>query len=408
MSCFWRINNLRQYVSEKIDFIADFGNPFPVLDAKSIFIKNLSFLGLMLGMFGFSGGASESLEERVDRLRLELAEAEEALAVSLESREADAPTNPKAIEAFSADLDSLVIVAGDAGRGSGFLAEIRGRRFFVTNTHVLGNARDAEFTTPTGQTVNIGTTAFISRRRDLAIIPVEWDGPTFTALDSVRDRGISIGDEVTVIGNADGGGVATNLVGRIMGIGPHEIETDATFVPGNSGSPIIHNHTGLVVGIASYVRNMERSSFATKGTAIPAVRRFGFRLDGDLEWEQMSLEALWRQGEVFQQYERKTRMLLEIAHNLMYERRVLTGYRSDQELGYMFADIGNNFRWERGTTSPTNVRLLENFIRTLRAEIQRDREAARRALTVDHYKTRFSNLDELRILYDERLSTFRF
>ncbi|TVP79637.1 MAG: hypothetical protein EA353_05740 [Puniceicoccaceae bacterium] len=354
-------------------------------------------------------GAAESLEERVERLRHELVAAERELAAANEaSVEELAPVEAAELaQALNVPIDALVIVASDQGQGSGFLAEIRGRRFLVTNIHVLGSARQANFLTAEGQTLSFGDIAFISRQRDLAIIPLDWDGPVFEALASVRDQGISIGDAVTVIGNSDGGGVATRVTGKIMGIGPHEVEVDASFIPGNSGSPIIHDKSGLVVGIASYVRNMDRSSWTTSGTTVPTVRRFGYRLDGDVEWDQISLDALWRQGEAFERYEKRTRSLIDIAYHLMYERRILSGYRTDNEIGYMFGDIGNNFHWNRGTASASNVRLLENFIRQLRTELQRDRADARRVIQVDHYRKRFEELDAARVLFDQRLSNFR-
>ena len=67
------------------------------------------------------------------------------------------------------------------------------------------------------------------------------------------DENASIDDDVVVLGNAEGGGVINTIKGKIVGVGPNLVEVDAAFVPGNSGSPIIHLKTGKVIGVATYL-----------------------------------------------------------------------------------------------------------------------------------------------------------
>jgi len=72
---------------------------------------------------------------------------------------------------------ALVIVETEAGAaGSGFIAQLRERVFFVTNIHVLAAARGAKFTTVNGREVHLPDVAFLSHQRDLAIVPIAWSG----------------------------------------------------------------------------------------------------------------------------------------------------------------------------------------------------------------------------------------
>ena len=88
---------------------------------------------------------------------------------------------------------------------------------------------------------------------------------------------VAVGDEVWVLGNAEGAHVVTPIAGKLVGIGPNLVEVDAPFVPGNSGSPIIHKRTGKVIGVATYV--IQRAADAAPGLSLPtAVRRFGYRV----------------------------------------------------------------------------------------------------------------------------------
>ena len=95
-----------------------------------------------------------------------------------------------------------------------------------------------------------------------------------------------IDDAVVVLGNSGGAGVVTKIAGKIVGIGPDRIEVSAEFIPGNSGSPIIHVKTGQVIGIATYLtKRYDEFSNNKKGPVV--VRRFGYRIDNVAAWERV-------------------------------------------------------------------------------------------------------------------------
>ena len=52
---------------------------------------------------------------------------------------------------------------------------------------------------------------------------------------------------------AKGGGVINTIISQLTGIGSNLVESDAQFVHGNSGSPIIDVKNGKVIGVATYL-----------------------------------------------------------------------------------------------------------------------------------------------------------
>ena len=65
------------------------------------------------------------------------------------------------------------------------------------------------------------------------------------------------------------------------------VEIDAPFVPGNSGSPIVHVQSGKVIGIASYVQTRKHDDIS-KDSGVAEVRRFGYRLDTIKNWQDLN------------------------------------------------------------------------------------------------------------------------
>ena len=46
------------------------------------------------------------------------------------------------------------------------------------------------------------------------------------------------------------------------------------------------------------MRDFSATDKWTEGSEVADIRRFGFRMDGEIEWQQMSLSELYRQGDV--------------------------------------------------------------------------------------------------------------
>jgi len=357
-----------------------------------------------------ASNSNETIEQRVERLRKELAQAEEALKQSkAKNGETDDPKEAVAEakgEGGEMPTGALVVITGEHGSGSGFLATIKGRTFIVTNIHVLGAARGAAVTTIDGMNISLGDVAFLSKARDVAIVPVQWDGPVLKLSPSLRFDEVQIGQDITVMGNSGGANVATRLEGVIRGIGPEELEVSAKFVPGNSGSPIVHNDLGTVIAIASYLKDFSSDSKWTKDTGLDKIRRFGYRLDGEIEWEQVGLSDLYKQGEAYQSFEERTAAMWNIGYTLTYESKLLTSYRDHNSIGHLYSDISSDFDWNRGTASAHNTQLLRRFVNGMRSELQSDLSVTDKVISISYYQRQYDSIKGYRDQIHKNLTRF--
>ncbi len=190
----------------------------------------------------------------------------------------------------------LIECEGIKGRsaGSGFVAFMDGKPYLFTNQHIIMGAEQISFKTASGHAVQpLGVE--LSARRDIARLPLPLD------YDALAVSGeLAVDDPIAVFGNSEGGGVATELYGKVNGVGSDRIEVSADFVPGNSGSPVL-NLDKQVIGIASYIR---WKSDDKKGEEI---RRFCYRLD-DVEWRPVN----WKKyNDAYGKPYRETEMLID-------------------------------------------------------------------------------------------------
>jgi S1-C subfamily serine protease len=179
-------------------------------------------------------------------------------------------------------LKSVVVIEGDRGAGTGFLCEFKGKKVLLSNAHVLCGNRKLRIRTIDGEDLKY-TKINVCRERD--IVAYELDNTeNLVWLKTHQNNDINNQEPIVVFGNSAGGGVVTTLRGKMQGIGPDKIEVDATFVHGNSGSPIIAYPYNAVVGMATYATKEPNVDWAKRSTRFAEVRRFGVRID-NVEWE---------------------------------------------------------------------------------------------------------------------------
>jgi len=94
--------------------------------------------------------------------------------------------------------NSLVFVEGKTGQGSGFIADIKGQKYLLTNIHVLAGVRPPQFTLLDRTPVRVGT-ATAAVGHDIAALEVLSGGTGIPTMESV-DKESSIGDAVVVSG----------------------------------------------------------------------------------------------------------------------------------------------------------------------------------------------------------------
>ena len=184
---------------------------------------------------------------------------------------------------FAGAKDKLAVIVAGKNAGTGFIMREGDGCWLYTNAHVVkGVAASAVRATLLNNTVLKLGVCQRAQGLDLVRFALSGPVPAFLPERKVPD----IGETVTVLGNSDGRGVVTEIRGHIVGVGPQQIEVDAPFVAGNSGSPVL-NRAGRVVGVASYLRNCrDNADWSKSNTRYNGIRRFALRLSS-VRWMAM-------------------------------------------------------------------------------------------------------------------------
>jgi hypothetical protein len=262
----------------------------------------------------------------------------------------------------------LAFVQGKTGQGSGFITILKGQKYLLSNAHVVAGVRPPRFTLLDRTPVGVGS-ASAAVGHDIVAVTVVSGGTPIPAMESVENES-NIGDAVVVLGNAEGAGVVNLLEGRIVGIGPNLVEVDAPFVPGNSGSPIIHIRSGKVIGIATYL-TMRRSV-----TGGQSVRRFGYRLDSIQKWQAIDWNRFYAEADAMTKIEKTSEELSSLLSDLVKAGRPTKSYTSAP----IRAALDSFEKAKRPGMQRSDVeRATENLLTTLRSASVKDvREAAQR------------------------------
>jgi S1-C subfamily serine protease len=162
---------------------------------------------------------------------------------------APAPVVDKEYEKY---LDAVVVLRTADGMGSGFYVGTDG--LIATAAHVV--AADAQIFARTRSGKELPANVVdIDRTRDLALLKVSPDdGLRSLKIDYQDPR---VGTEVLAIGSPEGLSwtVSKGVVSAIRNVrNARVVQTDAVFLPGVSGGPLIDIKSGQVVGIASFAQ----------------------------------------------------------------------------------------------------------------------------------------------------------
>ncbi len=189
--------------------------------------------------------------------------------------------------------EKVLLVNCMEGNGTGFLLNMDGKTYLVSNEHVLRSAGFPKARFVDGRELRLGAFS-VATDRDLARFEVIGSPAKPLELESDMPN---VDDKISVCGNSLGNNVITILKGDVKGVGPKEIEIDAGIVHGNSGSPVL-NEKGRVIGVATRGKPPEsaKENWALKDTRFDgAVQRFASRLAG-VEWQEVERETYQRQA----------------------------------------------------------------------------------------------------------------
>lgn len=236
-----------------------------------VYMKKLLILVSILLAFDVSAEPLDVLTNRLEQLRGRLLQWANA------RNGKTPPAFRKRKTATVASMDRLAVIVCGKKAGTGFILRDGGRSYLFTNAHVVEEGHVLAKLL-NGAMLKLGP-CDIASGRDLARFELAGPLPSFELEQDMPN----IGEAVTVFGNSDGRGVITELHGRVLGIGPEEIEISAPFVTGNSGSPVL-NRAGRVVGVATYLRDCRSTTDWSKvDTRFNGIRRFAIRLTG-IRW----------------------------------------------------------------------------------------------------------------------------
>jgi hypothetical protein len=205
-------------------------------------------------------------------------------------------------------IEAVCILESPDSQGTGFVFWMQGNYYVLTNQHVALGQASPTIRTVTGRTFT-PVLIEVAEDRDLARIMIEEPTAAFFA---TRDP--QLDEAVVVLGNSQGAGRITHLPGSINGISAHEIEITAEIVSGNSGSPVIADDDGAVVGVATYLEKFASSPVEVQGTAFEHARRVGVRLDTPLNWLAVDWEQAHQTQLQFQQAEQFAQETLAMMH----------------------------------------------------------------------------------------------
>ena len=294
-------------------------------------------------------------------------------------------------EMVKAHRNNLVFVSGSDGAGSGFLAKFGPKVYLVTNAHVAAGIKGAGFQTLQGEKVQAGTAA-IAVGHDLFLMQ-SAAGEPFEVMNGV-DSGASIGDDIVVLGNAEGAGVINTIMGKIVGFGPNLVEVDAPFQPGNSGSPIIHLKSGKVIAAATYLTYRKYDPATKQPVKDPVVRRFGYRLDSVKTWQPVLWPTLFAQAKEMETIEALTKDLDKFLVDLNDGKVNSSAHSNPAIKTRIDAWLASK---SRGLSLRDRQSANQSFLSFLKVTCQSDIIAARSRFTYDYFQRALSEEDKIRV-----------
>ena len=187
--------------------------------------------------------------------------------------------------------------------GSGFLCEINGAKFLVTNIHVIAAANSiSEISVRTRDNLKVELLdGYVAQDRDICIFRHKENADLEYLQLNSSVSSMEKNDPVYLLGYPLGGGVLRNAQGKLDGVGAKLIEVDVSAFRGNSGGPIIDSIGNHVVGVLTKAEIVSDDNFtelarAKLGNPISDdIRTFATRLDTieKSAWEPLNW-AIWK------------------------------------------------------------------------------------------------------------------
>jgi hypothetical protein len=210
---------------------------------------------------------------------------------------------------------AVVLIKGDNAEGTGFLVKTPSGPAIITNIHVLADNPNLKVTTNTGAFVTVLSQKCASDR-DLAMLAIKDDGYSYLQMAPDISKLVQPGDDVITPGNSEGGEVMLNTGGKVLGIGPERIEINNPIYHGNSGGPVYHPKSGMVLGVVTEAEevdlsdSLDKTSFASRNSAIAGkMRYFALRLDTVTTWIDVNPRVFHAETAFLDQFHKQSERL---------------------------------------------------------------------------------------------------
>ncbi len=204
-----------------------------------------------------------------------------------------------------ASMRNIVTITGSRGAGTGFIATLDGSAYLFSNIHVLMGNANMRFLNNRGEVFQ-PVAMEAAADRDLVRLTLRAAPEHGLRIDTPG----AVNVPVAVCGNAEGEDVMRSVGGKIVGVGPVKVETDAKFVRGHSGSPIL-TADGAVLGVATYVRR-GNTDWVSTNTPFSVTRRFGYRVDNVKSWIKVDQRWFKTEAQFLRQREEKLQQLTQL------------------------------------------------------------------------------------------------
>lgn len=217
------------------------------------------------------------------------------------------------------NIKGVVLITGTNGSGSGVLVNVDGQQYLYTAVHVLAGIVKPTFIRPGGQVIKINDQDKVEisdEDKVEDVVRIRMESPLPSAMEFTDQA--EIGDGILALGNSSGEGVVTSVSGKLLGVGPSEVELDAKVVPGNSGGPVVIEGTQKVIGLVTRA-SAAKCDIWTKDTPSAEVRRFAVRPTKVTKWITMEFMGLKNQGQRLEGLRLDTRTIAAVLF-LKYNR----------------------------------------------------------------------------------------
>lgn len=287
-------------------------------------------------------------------------------------------SNGQLVQQFRA---SLIFVEGGGGSGSGFVCRTKDGDFLLTNQHVVAAMPSFRFTRLDRTPIPTGAMA-AAIGHDIMRFAIQTADAPLQAMENV-ETGATIGDEIVVLGNTEGARVIQPLPGRLIGIGPDRVEVSAEFLPGNSGSPIIHVKSGKVLGIATYLMTSKFSEFTSAEKK--SVRRFGYRIDSVKEWQGVHWPTFQAERAAMDKVEALTVDLIGLIREMSGKTQPNSTVYTNPALARTIRELDTTLG-RRQLSVPDRQRAVQSFFANIRSMSQGDVNQARQTMRYSYFQ----------------------